>query len=101
MTAGVVTVMGGISRIVTIKHSGGAVEIRQALSPRLSVISMGVQGPVGNLAESVLQRALQAEVDSRAALQSATATDAALSALLADLSSAFTYHAGAIAAQGG
>lgn len=98
---GVVTITKGIERIVTLRQSCGVVEVRQTIAPRLSVISLGVQGPVGTLAESVLQRALRAEADSREALKKAESNDAAMASLLADLSGAFTYHAGVISAQGG
>ncbi|HIF7926567.1 TPA: hypothetical protein ACYY2C_006281 [Pseudomonas aeruginosa] len=97
-----VTVTKGVERIVTVRQScGSTAEIRQALAPRLSVVSLGVQGPVGVLAENVLQRALRAEADSREALRMAEANGAAMASLLADLSGAFTYHAGVISAQGG
>ena len=58
-------------------------------------------GPVGALAENVLQRTKQAELDARKALTLATDANATLGALLEDLQGAFTYHAGAISAQGG
>ncbi|MDV2801622.1 hypothetical protein R0E53_29165 [Pseudomonas aeruginosa] len=96
-----VVVTHGIERIVTVRQGGQVVEVRQQVSPRLTVVSVGVQGPVGALAENVLQRTLQAEADARQALTLATDANATLGALLEDLQGAFTYHAGAISAQGG
>ncbi|MNJ41713.1 hypothetical protein D3C77_366480 [compost metagenome] len=94
-----VTITRGVERIVTLKQGASVVEIRQAVTPRLSVISLGVQGPVGVLAENVLQRTLQAERNAVLALELAQGADAALAALIGGLQEAFTYHAGAISAQ--
>ena len=96
-----VVVTHGIERVVTVRQAGRVVEVRQALAPRVNVVAVGVQGPVGALAENVLQRTKQAELDARQALTLATDANAALGALLEDLQGAFTYHAGAISAQGG
>ncbi|EPK2678560.1 hypothetical protein L4659_005856 [Pseudomonas aeruginosa] len=91
----------GVERVVTVRQAGRVVEVRQALAPNVTVVAVGVQGPVGALAENVLQRTLQAEADASAALALATDANAALGALLEDLQGAFVYHAGAISAQGG
>lgn len=96
-----VTITRGVERIVTLKHGASVVEIRQAVAPRLSVISLGVQGPVGVLAEDVLQRTLQAEKNASQALELAKGADATVAALMDDLQGAFTYHAGVISAQEG
>lgn len=96
-----VTITRGVERIVTLKQGSGVVEIRQAVAPRLSVISLGVQGPVGVLAENVLQRTLQAERNAIQALELAQGADAAVTALMDGLQEAFTYHAGVISAQEG
>ena len=96
-----VVVTHGIERIVTVRQGGQVVEVRQQVSPRLTGIRVGVQGPVGALAENVLQRTKQAEADAKAALALATDANATLGALLEDLQGAFIYHAGAISAQGG
>lgn len=96
-----VIVAHGVERVVTVRQAGRVVEVRQALAPNVTVVAVGVQGPVGALAENVLQRTLQAEADASAALALATDANAALGALLEDLQGAFVYHAGAISAQGG
>lgn len=95
-----VTITRGVERIVTLKQDAGVVEIRQAIAPRLNVISLGVQGPVGVLAENVLQRTQQAEQNAMQALELATGASATLAGLLEDLQGAFIYHAGVISAQG-
>ncbi|WP_319130803.1 hypothetical protein [Pseudomonas aeruginosa] len=91
----------GVERVVTVRQAGRVVEVRQTLAPNVTVVAVGVQGPVGALAENVLQRTKQAELDARKALTLATDANATLGALLEDLQGAFTYHAGAISAQGG
>lgn len=96
-----VTITRGVERIVTLKQGASVVEIRQAVAPRLSVVSLGVQGPVGVLAENVLQRTLQAELNANRALELAQGADATVAALMDDLQGAFTYHAGVISAQEG
>ncbi|EMO7933180.1 hypothetical protein AVM47_033700 [Pseudomonas aeruginosa] len=96
-----VVVTHGVERVVTVRQAGRVLEVRQLLSPRVTVVSAGVQGPVGALAENVLQRTLQAEADARQALALASDANATLGALLEDLQGAFDYHAGAISAQGG
>lgn len=96
-----VTITRGVERIVTLKQGASVVEIRQAVAPRLSVVSLGVQGPVGVLAENVLQRTLLAELNAARALELAQGADAAVAALMDDLQGAFTYHAGVISAQEG
>jgi len=96
-----VIVTHGVERIVTVRQAGRVVEVRQELAPNVTVVAVGVQGPVGALAENVLQRTKQAETDARNALTLATDANATLGALLEDLQGAFTYHAGAISAQGG
>ncbi len=96
-----VIVTHGVERVVTVRQAGRVVEVRQTLAPNVTVVAVGVQGPVGALAENVLQRTKQAELDARKALTLATDANATLGALLEDLQGAFTYHAGAISAQGG
>ncbi|MBM2631714.1 hypothetical protein [Pseudomonas aeruginosa] len=96
-----VVVTHGIERVVTVRQAGRVVEVRQALAPNVTVVAVGVQGPVGALAENVLQRTKQAELDARKALTLATDANATLGTLLEDLQGAFTYHAGAISAQEG
>lgn len=96
-----VTITRGVERIVTVKQGASVVEIRQVIAPRLSVISLGVQGPVGVLAENVLQRTLQAEQNANQALALAKGADSTLAGLLEELQGAFIYHAGVISAQGG
>lgn len=96
-----VTITRGVERIVTVKQGASVVEIRQVIAPRLNVISLGVQGPVGVLAENVLQRTLQAEQNANQALALAKGADSTLAGLLEELQGAFIYHAGVISAQGG
>lgn len=95
-----VVVSHGVERVVSVNHSGQVVEVRQQLDPRLNVISVGVQGPVGALADDVLQRTKLAEINAYQALALASDTSAVMGALLDDLQGSFNYHAGVISAQG-
>lgn len=96
---GRIVVTSPVQRIVTVTQGDQVVEVRQALSPHIQVISMGVQGPVGTVAERVLDRAAAAEAaaDEAMALAEDTATD--LASLTTQLRDAFTYHTGVISAQ--
>lgn len=94
-----VVVRHGVERVVTVRQAGRTVEVRQLVSPRVSVVSVGVQGPVGVLAEGVLQRTLQAEAAARQATAVAAEASDVLEDLLTDLRAAFQHHAGAISAQ--
>lgn len=96
---GRIVVTSPVQRIVTVTQGDQVVEVRQSLSPHVQVISMGVQGPVGTVAERVLDRAAAAEAaaDEAMALAEDTATD--LASLTTQLRDAFTYHTGVISAQ--
>ncbi|MBF7051746.1 hypothetical protein IOC61_00180 [Halomonas sp. KAO] len=96
---GRIVVTSPVQRIVTVIQGDQVVEVRQTLSPHIQVISMGVQGPVGTVAERVLDRAAAAEAaaDEAMALAEDTATD--LASLTTQLRDAFTYHTGVISAQ--
>lgn len=90
-----------IERIVTVRHGDTIVEVRQPAAPRLQVLTFGYQGPVGTVAESVLEKAAsaQAAAENATALAEDATTD--LAALTSKLKDAFVYHAGAISAQEG
>tara|TARA_B100000929_G_scaffold244902_1_gene202989 strand:+ start:1095 stop:1403 length:309 start_codon:yes stop_codon:yes gene_type:complete len=96
---GRIVVTAPVQRIVTVTRGDQVVEVRQALSPHIQVISMGVQGPVGTVAESVLSQAATASAtaEEAKALSENTATD--LASLTTQLRDAFTYHTGVISAQ--
>ncbi|EFY7055483.1 hypothetical protein H4G63_004526 [Salmonella enterica] len=68
--------------------------------PRFAVISGGLQGPVGTVAEHVLEQAANAERAAKQADTVATATALDLDVLVSDMKNAFNYHAGAISAMG-
>lgn len=96
-----IVITKGVERIVTVRQAGRVIEVRQQISPRLTVVSVGVQGPAGALSVEVQQRLLRAEVSASAALELATDASASVAALIDDLQGVFTYHAGVISAQGG
>lgn len=96
-----VVVTRAVERVITVRQAGRVIEVRQQLSPRLTVVSVGVQGPAGALSAEVQQRLQMAEASASAALELATDANASVAALLDDLQGVFTYHAGVISAQGG
>lgn len=96
-----VVVTKGVERVVTVRQAGRVVEVRQQVSPRMTVVSVGVQGPAGALSAEVQQRLHLAVASASAALELATDANTTVAALLNDLQGAFTYHAGVISAQGG
>ena len=96
-----VVVTKGVERVVTVRQAGQVIEVRQQVSPRLTVVSVGVQGPAGALSSEVQQRLQRAEASASAALELASDASDSVAALLDDLQEAFTYHAGVISAQGG
>lgn len=96
-----IVITKGIERVVTVRQAGHVLEVRQQVSPRMTVVSVGVQGPAGALSAEVQQRLQRAEISASTALELATDASASVAALLEDLQGAFTYHAGVISAQGG
>ncbi len=96
---GRIVVTSPVQRIVTVTQGDQVVEVRQSLSPHVQVISMGVQGPVGTVAERVLDRAAAAEAAADEAMDLAEDTATDLASLTTQLRDAFTYHTGVISAQ--
>lgn len=96
-----IVVTKGVERVVTVRQAGRVVEVRQQVSPRMTVVSVGIQGPAGALSAEVQQRLRRAETSASTALDLAADASATVAALLDDLQGAFTYHAGVISAQGG
>lgn len=96
-----IVITKGVERVVTVRQAGRVVEVRQQVSPRMTVVSVGVQGPAGALSAEVQQRLQRAESSAVAALELASDTSQSMAALMDDLQGAFTYHAGVISAQGG
>lgn len=69
--------------------------------PRFGVVSAGLQGPVGTVAENVLEKAEQAELAAQSAEGLAAQTASDLSDVIDRLNGVFAYHAAAITAQEG
>lgn len=90
-----------VERVVRLQLPGRpVVEQRSAGQLDFQLVAVGVQGPVGTVAENVLQRSLQAEVAAKAAELSASQAQDDLSDLIFGLNQAFSFHTGAISAQG-
>lgn len=100
-----VVVTNSVERIVKVKVQDSVVEVREPAEPRVQVVTVGVQGPVGTVAENVLQRALQAEQSANEAKLAATEaqemagdTLQGLTALVDGMKQRLDYHTGAISA---
>lgn len=93
-----VVVTHGVERIVRVNIRGSVVEVCEPAEPRVQVVTVGVQGPVGTVAENVLQRAMQAEQAATAAQTMASDTLEGLTALVNGMQQSLDYRIGAISA---
>ncbi|KFA98778.1 hypothetical protein [Vibrio sp. ER1A] len=94
-------------QVVTVTQ-GSKVSVLHLSRPTLSVVSIGAQGPVGTVAEEVLNRVEQMEHQTAQAVEQAqeakTQSDtnsAALADSLSQMTNRFNFYAGAISAVGG
>lgn len=88
-------------KLALVSHEQRQSKLILESKPQFNVISAGLQGPVGTVAEDVLAKAASAEL---AAMNASTVSDQVstdLELLVTDLNNAFVYHTGAISAQGG
>lgn len=88
-------------RVARITQGQHVAVVASPSRPRFGVVSAGLQGPVGTVAENVLARAEAAELAATEAAAVAGQTASDLTSLTNKLKDAFVYHAGAISAQGG
>ncbi|MDG2839963.1 hypothetical protein P7M54_24600 [Vibrio parahaemolyticus] len=100
--------MNNIHRIVmrhTVKHvirmdtGGNQVTIRQLSRPRIHVVSVGVQGPVGTVAESVLTMAQEVQAAAQKATNTATQAMTDQSDMVTGMTLTLDHYIGAIEAQ--
>ncbi|HFQ4959199.1 TPA: hypothetical protein ACGUPM_002652 [Vibrio vulnificus] len=93
-----ITVTLRTDRIITVRLPD-SVEKVVSQNPRVSVVTVGQQGPVGTVAEAVLAQAAKAESDAAKALEASLENSAHLDELVSQFTNHFNYHAGAISAQ--
>lgn len=90
-----------VQRVARLSHDRRETTVTVQATPHYFVISAGLQGPVGTVAEDVLARAAAAEQAAGDAAVVAGQAVLDLNQLITGLNNAFAYHAGAISAQGG
>lgn len=100
--------MNNLHRIVmrhTVKHvirmdtGANQVTIRQLSRPRINVVSVGVQGPVGTVAESVLTMAQEAKETANQASQKADEASQDQQSMVSGMTLTLDHYIGAIEAQ--
>lgn len=96
-----VTLVKVVRQVVRLKQGSRQTIIEKPTNPRITVVRAGIQGPVGTVAEEVLNRAEAAEQAANKALATADQATTDLEKLITDMNDAFVYHAGVISAQGG
>lgn len=89
-----IVVTNTVDRIVTLSVGGAVVEVRESTKPNVQVVTVGVQGPVGTVAENVLAMAAQAEAAAARAEALAVQNDADLTQFVNSLSNAIAYQSG-------
>lgn len=85
-------------RVVQWRQHDPCINVQQHDPPTIQVLTVGVQGPVGTVAENVLQRAAQAEQSAQQATLVAEQAVNDLSLLADQLSQSLTFYSGAISA---
>lgn len=88
-------------RVARITQGQHVAVVTSPARSRFGVVSAGLQGPVGTVAENVLALAEQAEQSAHVATAMAGKTADDLSDVINRLNGVFAYHAAAITAQEG
>ena len=87
-----------VKHLVRVDMGGNVVTIIQQSRPRINVVSVGVQGPVGTVAESVLTMAEEAKVAAEQAMKLAEATSQEQADMVSGMILALDHYIGAIGA---
>lgn len=85
-------------QVVRIEQGERVAIVEKESNPSFQSISVGLQGPVGTVAESVLTMAAQAEAAAARAEALAVQADEDLTQLVNSLSSAIAYQSGVLSA---
>lgn len=94
-----ITMLHTVKQVVRMETGGNQVTIRQSKRPSIHVVSIGVQGPVGTVAESVLTMAQEAVATANQASQVANDVSQEQQAMVSGMALTLDFHIGAIAAQ--
>lgn len=85
-------------RVARVSYDQEVATVVQRGPAEFAVISAGLQGPVGTVAENVLERAAAAEKAAAVAAGKSDQTAEDVSTLVSKLNGAFAYYAGVIEA---
>ena len=88
-----------VKQVVRMETGGNQVTIRQSRRPSIHVVSIGVQGPVGTVAESVLTMAQEAVATANQAIKKVDVVSQEQQAMVSDMAITLDFYIGAIAAQ--
>ena len=91
-----VTQVKVVRQVVKLTQGNQTTIIERQGPPKLSVVKVGVQGPVGTVAEEVLNRAEAAEEAANEAKSLATENSDALNLMLDEMTEAFAFQTGII-----
>ncbi|MEL4241139.1 hypothetical protein [Shewanella xiamenensis] len=94
-----ITLRHTVRQVVRMDIGGNQVTIKQLSRLRLNVVSIGVQGPVGTVAESVLTMAQQAQHAAVMASEKAEQVSQAQLGMVSGMSLTLDHYIGAIGAQ--
>ncbi|MGR5262945.1 hypothetical protein ACPV38_02945 [Photobacterium damselae] len=85
-----------IDRIITVRLPQTTAIIHEQVKPNIEVVTIGQQGPVGTVSESVLAAAAQAKAISETALKQTQITSGLLDEVIMNMTNGFNFHAGVI-----
>jgi hypothetical protein len=94
-----ITLRHTVRQVVRMDVGGNQVTIRQSTRPLINVVSIGVQGPVGTVAQSVLTMAQQAQQAASLASEKAEWVSQEQLGMVSGMSLALDHYIGAIGAQ--
>jgi hypothetical protein len=88
-----------VRHVVRMSAGDNQVTILKSGNPRINVVTIGVQGPVGTVAQSVLTMAEQAQAAAKQAEQLANVVQAEQQQMFSSMSLTLDHYIGALAAQ--
>ncbi len=94
-----ITLRHTVKQLVRMDMGGNVVTITQQSRPRINVVSVGVQGPVGTVAESVLTMAEEAKAAAEQATELAETTSQEQADMVSGMTLTLDHYIGAIGAQ--
>ncbi|MCS6257471.1 hypothetical protein [Shewanella baltica] len=94
-----ITLRHTVQQVVRVDMGGNLVTLRHLSQPRFNVVTIGMQGPVGTVAESVLTMAQQAVQTANSASDKASQVSQDQLVMVSGMSQTIDHYIGAIGAQ--